>query len=481
MPRHRNNSRKLRLALGLLCGLGFAALIPRLAAQDPRPLPQPHFPPTAIRLPARLQLNHRGGLSAAQAARLDTARIQAALDRCPWGRAVELVAQGRRTAFVSGPLQLRSGVTLRLGAGVRLLLARNPRLFDRSPGSCGVINRNGRGCRPLLRGDHIRDAALMGPGMLDGRGGAIIRGRRSTWWQIARRAQKLNLNQNCPRLLVLNHCRHFTLYDVTLRNSPNFHVLFADGRGFTAWGVQIYAPARARNTDGIDLISSQRASIVHCWIHTGDDDICLKSNGSGPLAQVTVAHDHCLTGHGVSIGSETWGGVHAVRVRNVTLDGAVNGLRIKSNRSRGGVVSDVRYRSICIRNSRYPLIFDTHYPYHGRAADRIPWYHDISLHNVRIEAPGTIELIGYDARHPLGLRLRNVTVNAPRRIRVVARHARLRLLSGPFNLRISGPDVRVLGLSRAGSPARPLPGFACRQRWKTPPPGLIPRHPETAE
>ncbi len=466
---------KTRLALAWLCGLGFAAFVPRLAGQDPRPLRQPHFPPTAIRLRARLRLNRQGGLSAAEEARLDTARIQAALNRCPWGHAVELAARGARAAFVSGPLELRSGVTLRIGAGARLLLARNPRLFAITPGSCGVINRNGRGCKPLLSGDHIRGAALMGPGMIDGRGGERIMGSRSTWWQIARQAQKLNLNQNCPRLLVLNHCRHFTLYEVTLRDSPNFHVLFTDGRGFTAWGVHIYAPALARNTDGIDLISSRRASIVHCWIHTGDDDICLKSNGSGPLAQVTIAHDHCLTGHGVSIGSETWGGVHAVRVRDVTLDGAVNGLRIKSNRSRGGVVENVRYRNICIRNSRYPLLLDTHYPYHGRATHRIPWYHGISLHNVRIEGPGTVELIGYDARHRLGLRLRNVTVDSLRRIRIVARHARLRVESGPFNLRITGPDVRVWGRPRAGR------GLACRQRWKIPPPGLIPRHPETAE
>lgn len=466
---------KSRLLIALLCGLGCAGVVPRLAGQDPRPLKQPQYPATAIRLRAHLRLNRQGGLSAAEEKHLDTARIQAAINRCPWGHAVELIAQGARTAFVSGPLELRSGVTLRIGSGARLLLARNPRWFDRTPGSCGVIARNGRGCRPLLSGDHIRDAALMGPGMIDGRGGEIMTGHHSSWWQIARRAQKLHLNQNCPRLLVLNHCRHFTLYDVTLRDSPNFHVLFTDGRGFTAWGVRIYAPARARNTDGIDLISSRRASIVHCWIHTGDDDICLKSNGSGALAQVTVAHDHCLTGHGVSIGSETWGGVHAVRVRDVTLDGAVNGLRIKSNRSRGGVVKNVRYRNICIRHSRYPLLFDTHYPYHGRATHRIPWYHDIVLENVRIEGAGTLELIGYDARRRLGLRLRNVTAGAPRRIRVLARHARLRLEAGPFNLHVSGPDVRVLG--------RPRPGrdLACRRRWKRPPPWLIPRHPETAE
>ena len=38
----------------------------------------------------------------------------------------------------------------------------------------------------------------------------------------------------------------------------------------------------------------------------------------------------------MSIGSNTNGGVRAVRVTDLTIDGADNGLRIKSDRSRGG-------------------------------------------------------------------------------------------------------------------------------------------------
>ncbi len=64
---------------------------------------------------------------------------------------------------------------------------------------------------------------------------------------------------------------------------------------------------------------------------------------------MTISHNHFYRGHGVSIGSETDGGAHAIRVFDLSIDGADNGLRIKSNASRGGLVHDIEYRDVCIR------------------------------------------------------------------------------------------------------------------------------------
>ncbi len=63
----------------------------------------------------------------------------------------------------------------------------------------------------------------------------------------------------------------------------------------------------------------------------------------------------------VSIGSETDGGVSKVRVfdLSLSLDGADNGIRIKSNAARGGLVHDVSYEDVCVRNSPNPILLDT--------------------------------------------------------------------------------------------------------------------------
>ncbi len=58
---------------------------------------------------------------------------------------------------------------------------------------------------------------------------------------------------------------------------------------------------------------------------------------------MSVIHNHFYWGHGMSIGSETNGGVSKIRVSDLSLDGPDNGIRIKSNGSRGGLVHDVVY------------------------------------------------------------------------------------------------------------------------------------------
>src|SRR5579859_1837940 len=107
---------------------GFLALLPT-HAQDTRRVTEPVFPPACAVLQARL--------SKIDEAQPDTRRIQQALDTCAPGRAVELHADGSRAAFLSGPLDLRPGVTLRVIAGVTLFASRNPRDYDVAPGRCG--------------------------------------------------------------------------------------------------------------------------------------------------------------------------------------------------------------------------------------------------------------------------------------------------------------------------------------------------------
>ena len=356
---------------------GFLLALPILG-QDTRTVTEPVFPASCAILAARhAQVDE---------AQPDTRRIQQALDTCAPGRAVELRADGPRAAFLSGPLDLRAGVTLRVGAGVTLFASRNPRDYDVAPGRCGVVDKNGRGCRALINGDQVAGAAVMGEGTIDGRGGAKLLDQDVSWWDLAEKA-RAGGNQNCPRLIVLSRSTNFILYRITLKNSPNFHVYFGNGDGFTAWGVTIDTPKTARNTDGIDPAASTNVTITHCSIRTGDDNVAIKAGG--PTSHITVAHNRFYSGHGMSIGSETTGGAEAIRVTDLSIDGASNGLRIKSNTSRGGIVSDVVYSDVCIRDTKNPILMDTHYTASvGPARNLVPVFTNIVLRNVRILSGG---------------------------------------------------------------------------------------------
>jgi len=127
--------------------LGVGSLAIGLAAKDTRNVVEPSTPKFCAILDAQLQsVGH--SLAPADEAKLDTARIQQAIDKCPKGRGVLLHGTGNNNAFLSGPLQLKPGVILVVAWGVTLFASRDPALYAVSPGSCGLVNDARPGCKP---------------------------------------------------------------------------------------------------------------------------------------------------------------------------------------------------------------------------------------------------------------------------------------------------------------------------------------------
>ncbi len=386
------------------------ALLPFLAAsfisaQDTRTVTEPKIPHACVTLQADIASSN-GVIPLADEQKLSTARIQDALDHCAPGHSVVLRARGKNNVFLTGPLTLHTGVTLVIGKNTALVASRDPHLYEISPASCGIVSQRGHGCKPLITGTDIKNAGIMGQGSIDARGGATLLGQNVTWWDLAHEAKVKDEQQSVPSMIAIRHAENFTLYNITLRNSPGYHVSVNETDGFTAWGVKIMTPKTARNTDGIDPGSSRNITIAYSYIHTGDDDVCLKPSAAGAVSNMSVIHDHFYTGHGMSIGSGTYGGVDHLFVDDLTIDGADNGLRIKSDPSRGGLVHQVLYRNICIRNVPNPLVFTPHYT--TFTGDRLPIYKDITLENVHILTPGAYTFYGLDSDHKLEIKLDNV-------------------------------------------------------------------------
>lgn len=436
-----------------------ATILPALYAQDTRHVTEPVIPQACTTLTATLSTVSGGALAEGDEFKLDSPRIQQALDRCTPGQAVVLKASGAHNALLSGPLQLRRGVMLVVDRGAFLLASRDPRLYDVTPGGCGIVSKARQSCKPLISGDGAADAGIMGDGVIDGRGGAKLLGQDLSWWDVAAKANirpvivGVTGHQQCPYMMVLRRCDNFTLYRITLRNSPHMFVTYSDGDGFTVWGVKIWAPGEgARNTDGIDPGNSTNITITHCYLHTGDDDVCLKPNAGRPTTHVSVVHNHFYSGHGMSIGSETAGGANSIRVSDLSMDGTKHGIRIKSNQTRGGVVTDAVYEDVCMRNVADPIVMDAEYTnFQSQAQGLIPDFNGIVLRNVRVIGAGNVILNGSDAKHRLGLTLDNVVLDNPDQIKLTAKHAHITQGPGPTNLRPEGEDVTVEGKPGKGS------------------------------
>jgi polygalacturonase len=418
-----------------------------LIAQDTRTVTEPKLPPACASLDA--QLNTSGhSLAAEDENKLDTARIQKGLDTCTKGHGVVLRTHGAANAFLSGPLELREGITLIVDKGVTLFASRDAAAFETSPGSCGVLSETRGGCKPLISAKHISGAGVMGDGTIDGRGEEQILGKDLTWWGLAAQAGKTG-HQQCFRLIVTDTADNFTLYRITLKNSPNFHVVYNHGDGFTVWGLKIDTPQRnAPNTDGVDPgDGAKNITITHSYIRAGDDNIAIKG-GTGGLTNMTVSHNHFYWGHGMSIGSETNGGVSQVRVFDLSLDGPDNGIRIKSNGSRGGLVHDVVYDDVCIRNSRNPITLDTAYSAAGTLkGNSPPSMRDVTLHHVRVSGGGKISFNGYATDYRIGANLDDMLLTDALPYQYVINHADLHLGPGPVNLQLAnGTDSTIGGI-----------------------------------
>jgi polygalacturonase len=294
----------------------------------------------------------------------------------------------------------------------------------------------------------------MGNGTIDGRGGAKLLGKEITWWDLAEQARP-NGHQQVPRILVADYADNFTLYRITLKNSPNFHVVYNHGDGFTVWGLKIDTPKRlARNTDGVDPGASKNITITQSFIRTGDDNVAIKG-GPGGVTNMTVIHNHFYYGHGMSIGSETNGGVSNIRVTDLSLDGPDSGIRIKSMGTRGGLVHDVVYDDVCIRNSPRPIDITAAYAANGPVkGNSPPTFRDITLHNVRVSGGGKILFDGYDQDHRAAVRLDNVLLTDTAPYTYTLQHADITIGPGPVNPNLpTGTDSTQQGTPGKGSPA----------------------------
>ncbi len=455
-------------------GLGDAGVDPNLPAE-------PVLPPGCTTLTGSRASND-GQIT--DESNPDTARIQAAITACPAGHSVRLTAAAGNDAFLTGPLAMASGVTLWIDTGASLFASRNPRDYDVTPNACGTFaNDSSAGCKPLITVS-ADDVGIMGQGVIEGRGGEPMTGGTTTWWDVSQGAKTAGKDQSNPTLIDVSKAKNFTMYGITLHDAPKFHAVI-QSQGFVAWGVTIMTPARAknsagtpltatyaRNTDGIDPSGASKGFIVYSTISDGDDQVAIKAGGSGAASDLVIAHNHFGAGHGVSIGSETNSGVSNVSVYDLSIDGTFGdmpassraGIRIKSDASRGGLVTNVTYRDVCIRGVTDVIVMDPRYS--TASGSLIPEFTGIALSDVRVMASSGVEpsvaLAGYDAAHLLGIAFDNVVVDGIAVADVTASYAKVTLGPGGANFSPTGTGVTVTKADAGAAAPNP-----CTGKWVT--------------
>jgi hypothetical protein len=242
--------------------------------------------------------------------------------------------------FLCGPLTMKSSVNLQLDSGA--LLRMLP--YDQYPG--GIVSPAN-----FINGSSLHDIEISGSGAIDGQG--------SPWWP----GYKTN---NRPVMVNFSACNRVWIRDATFSNSPAAHLVVKGRAGnVTIEGVTILAPSSSdpinpsHNTDAIDLAETNTV-IRNCSISVGDDNVAVGSSASAS-ADIVITNCTFGDGHGVSIGSFTSGGVSNMTVINCTFNQTDNGIRIKSDNDRGGIVQNLSYLNIGMTNVHFPIAIYSYY------------------------------------------------------------------------------------------------------------------------
>jgi len=239
--------------------------------------------------------------------------------------------------YLCGPIHLADKINLHLAAGA--LLRMLP--LEKYPG--GLVNPEN-----FISGTGLHDVAITG-GAIDGQGAA--------WWPFA----KSEKDAKRPKMITVG-CERLLIEGVTLSNSPMFHIALGKSSDVTVRGVTIRAPASddpvcpSHNTDACD-VKGKNILIQDCDISVGDDNFTCGGNTS----DVLITNCTYGFGHGVSIGSYTQGGVSNITVVNCTFHDTEAGIRIKTDRDRGGYVHDMKYLSLRMTNVGCPILIYASY------------------------------------------------------------------------------------------------------------------------
>ena len=313
--------------------------------------------------------------------------IQKAIDKCSkagGGRVV--IPTGQK--FLTGAIELKSGVNLEVQEGATLEFVFEPELYP-------IVETSWEGLEcfnlsPCVYAYKAKDIAITGKGTIDGGGS------NETWWpwngnkrfgwkegttsqRDMGRPRLLQAGEDGipmynekgqrsperifkaedrlrPQLVSFNKCEGILLQDITLLRSPFWVIHPLHSTDITVRRVKMINDGP--NGDGCDPECCDRVLIEDCYFDTGDDCIAIKSgrNRDGrernmPSKNIIIRNCKMKNGHGgVVVGSEISGGCQNVYAHDCEMDAPEleRVLRIKTNSCRGGVIENINMKNITV-------------------------------------------------------------------------------------------------------------------------------------
>ena len=229
-----------------------------------------------------------------------------------------------------------------------------------------------------------------------------------------------------PRAIVFQHCSDVRISGLTLKNQARWGYVFIYCEDVVAEKLTAKAEHYIPSSDGMDIDSCRRVLVTGCYFDCNDDCISLKSGKdedglrvARPCEDIIIEKTVFAYGHGgAAMGSETSGGIRNVEVRDCIAE-ANNWapIRFKSQPSRGGVVENITYRNIELRDVRQAVEFSMAWrmvPPIAPPAKILPVVRNVKLINLHGTATAVGSMHGLADSFIDGITFENCTITAQR-------------------------------------------------------------------
>ena len=306
--------------------------------------------------------------------------------------------------FVTGALFFKQGVNLSIEKGGVLKGSINPEDYPQVQTRWEGTEREWTSA--LLNFTGMTDVELSGEGTVDGSGdewlarGGFGRGQQPRAPQEGAAPPRPRAGR--PRMICFQNCKRVRIANLKLRQQAVWclHILYSED--VTIDGVNITADHNIPSSDGIDIDSSRRVRVNNVDIDVNDDCISIKSGKDAdglrvnrPAEDIVIENSRFHYGHGgVAMGSETSGGIRNVEVRNCVSDsGNWAPIRFKTQPSRSGVVENITYRDMQLKDTRQAFEFNLEWrmvPPIAPPAKVLPVVRNITIRNIT----GTVNSVG---------------------------------------------------------------------------------------
>ena len=324
----------------------------------------------------------------------NTVSIQQAIDKASEnGGGTVLIPEGK---FVTGVIEIKSGVTINLAANASLL------------GSTKRIDYGPENASALIVANHQHNIGITGKGTIDGQANELLKDiyvmlnagtlRDSEWktenpWHQIRPEER-----NRPKIIEFKDCDSISIKGVFIKDGLCWVQNYKNCSNIIVDSIHVESNTFLNN-DGIDLVDCKNVRVTNSFINACDDGICLKSEDRNNRCEnIYIANCRIRSSaSALKFGTASHGGFKNITVRDITVYDTYRSA-IALEAVDGGILEDVDIRNVRATNTGNAIFIRLGHRNKDAVISKVRRVH---ISNVKCAVPAGKPDKGYSMEGPL--------------------------------------------------------------------------------